>query len=149
MHIIAKDPNPSGAHPPIQTWDEAEPPEGYAAVPDGLDLAVFYAHNGFVTLTVQDGVVTAMTPHVEAWEAWKASLSEAVSTNPATLRERAYDTEPLVEWPENSGALLTVTEAARQWQYYAAEGDFETADKLTDAIAAAKQTIRERFPDEV
>ena len=32
------------------------------------------AYNGSVTLTVEDGAVTFVTPDTEAWEAWKASL---------------------------------------------------------------------------
>ena len=43
--------------------------------------------------------------------------------------------------------MLTVTEAAQQWQYYAAEGNTAKTDKLTALIAEAKATIREKYPD--
>lgn len=41
---------------------------------------VFFEYNGFVI--VQDGVVT---PNVEAWEAWKASLPEPSEPEPSQL----------------------------------------------------------------
>ena len=65
---------------------------------------------------------------------------------PAQQREEAYNTQPIIEW---DGELLTVTQAAQKWQYYAAEGDTAKAEELTALIAAAKQTIREQYPDEV
>lgn len=62
----------------------------------------------------------------------------------AEQRENAYNTRPLIDW---EGETLTVTQAATKWQYYAAEGS-EKADELQTLIAAAKQTIREQYPDE-
>lgn len=65
-------------------------------------------------------------------------------SNPSEQRETAYNTQPLIEW---DGETLTVTQAAQKWQYYAAEGSTR-ADELQALIAAAKQTIREQYPDE-
>ena len=62
---------------------------------------------------------------------------------PAEKREEAYNTEAIIEY---AGEMLTVTEAAQLWQYYAAEGNAK-ADQLTVLIAAAKATIREKYPD--
>lgn len=62
---------------------------------------------------------------------------------PAEQRESAYNTDPVIEW---DGEMLTVTQAATMWQYYAAEGS-EKATELQTLIATAKQTIREQFPD--
>lgn len=76
MKIIRQAANPSGAYPSPQDWHSAQLPEGFALWPDTLDTAGFYAHNGFVTLMVEqvDGVdtVTACTPNTEAWEMWTA-----------------------------------------------------------------------------
>jgi hypothetical protein len=63
---------------------------------------------------------------------------------PTEQRENAYNTDPVIEW---GGEMLTVTQAATMWQYYAAEGS-EKASELQGLIAAAKQTIREQYPDE-
>lgn len=64
---------------------------------------------------------------------------------PAQLREDAYNTQAVIAW---DGDMLTVTQAAQLWQYYAAEGNTDKNDALTALIAAAKQSIREHYPDE-
>lgn len=53
MKIIRQAPNPSGAYPGPQDWDSPVIPEGMAVWPDTLDMAEFYAHNGFVRLTFE------------------------------------------------------------------------------------------------
>ena len=63
---------------------------------------------------------------------------------PAEQRERAYNSDPCVSW---DGAMLTVTQAAQQWEYYAAEGRTDKTDALTALIAAAKEKIRAEWPD--
>lgn len=105
MLIIKKNPNTSGAYPPPQTVDMKVAPNGYAVIADTVDMADFYAHNGFVTLTIErievcvevtfddDGneisnpvyadIVTAYTPNVEACEAWKASLTAPEEPKPS------------------------------------------------------------------
>ncbi len=86
-----------------------------------------------------DGIIRDMTPdEIAALEA-----SMPAPTAPAEQRESAYNTQPCVEW---DGGLLTVTEAAQKWAYYAAEGSVK-ADELRTLIAAAKQSIREQYPD--
>ena len=70
-------------------------------------------------------------------------IAPAPEMTPAEQRERAYDTEPCVAW---DGDMLTVTQAAQQWAYYAAEGNTEKTDALTALIAAAKADIRAQWP---
>ncbi len=53
MIIIRKNPNPSGAYPAPQTVDMEDLPNGYAVIADAVDMADFYAHNGFVALTIE------------------------------------------------------------------------------------------------
>lgn len=67
MNIIQKQPNPSGAYPPIQSWSGTVPPDGYYQVAAGMELSC----GGFGTLTVEDAIVTAFTGDVEAWERWQ------------------------------------------------------------------------------
>ena len=95
MIIIRKNPNPSGAYPAPQTVDMESIPNGYAVIADDVDMADFYAHNGFVTLTIEGDIVTAYTPSVDAWEAWKASL-------PAPQ-------EPKPSWQDQIEAQVTYT----------------------------------------
>ena len=84
MKIIQKIANPSGAYPAPQSWNSIKPPKGYAIIHDSVDMADFYAYNGFVTLTIEDDTVTAYEPNVEAWEEWKASLPEPTPPAPTT-----------------------------------------------------------------
>lgn len=76
MNIIYLTQNASGAYPPIQSWNKPTPPAGYAVVPSTVDTAPFYECGGFVTLTVENGVVTSMTGDAEAYNAWKEAHPE-------------------------------------------------------------------------
>lgn len=75
MIYIDSKPNESGAYPNPKN----QPFPGCIALNDE-QATVFFEYSGFVT--VQDGVVT---PNVEAWEAWKASLPEPSEPEPTQL----------------------------------------------------------------
>ena len=79
---------------------------------------------------------------VTKWTPWEVPEPETLTST--QQREQAYNTQPVIEW---EGEMLTVTQAATKWQYYAAEGSAK-ADELQALIAAAKQRIREQYPDE-
>lgn len=96
MKILKKSPTVNGAYPAIQEWAGITAPEGYYGWPDTLSTADFYAHNGFVVLTVKRGIVASYEPNMEAWEAWKATL-------PPEPEPKPTDTEVL-------NAILGVTE---------------------------------------
>ena len=66
--------NESYAQP--QDWDAENLPDGYAWLPDDLDLTEFFQYKGFVTLTIEDDVVTSITPNQEAYDAWMAEHPE-------------------------------------------------------------------------
>ena len=94
MIIIRKEANPSGAYPAPQSWNKSAPPNGYAIIPDTVDMADFYAYNGFATFTIEGDTVTGYTPNVEAWEEWKASLPEP-QPEPPTTEERITELETI------------------------------------------------------
>ena len=99
MKIIQKQPNPSGAYPPIQSWSEPAPPDTHYQVADGIELSC----GGFGTLTVDGGIVTAFTPDVEAWEQWQA---EHPASPPAmTLEEAILDKLTELEYRQDLIAL--------------------------------------------
>lgn len=75
----------------------------------------------------------------------EVDIPEPIPPAPSQLREEAYNTQTIIEWDDKQ---LTVTQAAQQWQYYAAEGNTAKTDALTALIAAAKSSIREQYPDE-
>jgi hypothetical protein len=89
MIIIQKEPNPSGAYPAPQTWDKPDIPITHAVIADTVDMTEFFNYNGFVILTIEDGVVTSYVPNVEAWEAWKAEQPEPVDPEPTEEEDTA------------------------------------------------------------
>ena len=93
MKIIQKNPNQGGAYPSIQEG-AVKVYDGYAMFPETLDSADFYAHNGFVVMTIENingiDTVTSYKPNIEAWESWKASLPE-ISEEPTELEQLRAD----------------------------------------------------------
>ena len=82
MQYVKSTPNPSGAYPGPQS----RPFAGCLALTDE-QAAVLVQYNGFVTIVnepdpeIEASSVT-VTPDVEAWEAWKASLPPEPETEP-------------------------------------------------------------------
>ena len=99
MRIIQTQTNPSGAYPPIRTWNGAVPPDGYYQVADGVELSC----GGFGTLTVEDGIVTAFTPDTAAWEQWQAEHPEPVPQ--MTTQEAILDKLTEIEYRQDLMAL--------------------------------------------
>ncbi len=77
MLYIRPTPNESGAYPAPQSTSFPG-----ALILTGEQAARLVAYNGFVTLTVEDGDVTTVTPNTEAWEAWKSSLPAQAEPEP-------------------------------------------------------------------
>lgn len=86
-----------------------------------------------------NGKTVDMTPEETAIMAANQHI-----VSPVEHREQAYNTRPAIEW---DGTMLTVTQAAGKWQYYAAEGNTAKMDALTALIAEAKAAIRKQYPD--
>ena len=74
MNIIQKQPNISGAYPPIQSWNGETPPNTHYEI--SADIGEFY--NGFIIPAIENGVVTSFVCNTELWEAWK--VEEAAKT---------------------------------------------------------------------
>lgn len=85
MLYIRPTPNEGGAYPAPQR----NPFPGALALADE-QVAQLVAYNGFVTLTMENGAVTSITPNTEAWEAWKASLPAETDPEP-TAEEITLD----------------------------------------------------------
>ncbi len=88
MYIIKIKSYEDGSRPPIQTWNRATPPTGYAVCPDEF-YSVFYSTDpaGFVNIEVENDVVTSMEVNQEALDAYLASLPEPepmVEAEPST-----------------------------------------------------------------
>ena len=77
MNIIQKQPNESGAYPPIQSWNGEVPPEMHYEIT--ADTTEYF--NGFIVPTIENGVVTSFVCNTEAWEAWKTVPIEKLREN--------------------------------------------------------------------
>lgn len=76
MKIIGMKATPSGSYPSPQDWSGKEIPEGYAAVPEDMDLSGFYAAKGFILPSFMDGVLTGYTVNQAALDAWDTEHPE-------------------------------------------------------------------------
>ncbi|MEA4934803.1 MAG: hypothetical protein VB071_14660 [Lawsonibacter sp.] len=77
MQYIQSLPNQSGAYPAPQSFQFP----GSLVLTDE-QAAQLVTYNGFVSLTVEGSVVTAVTPDTTNWEAWKASLPAPADPEP-------------------------------------------------------------------
>ena len=133
MRIIEIAPLSNGAHR-NQSGSFRTIPTGWAVIPNSMATDNFPF--GEVAVEEIDGVMT-----VTSWT--PGEIPAAPAPAPAEQREKAYNEERLIEW---DGNMLTVTEAATLWQYYAAEGS-EKAQALTTLIVKAKEAIRGKYPE--
>lgn len=76
MKIVRMKANPSGSYPGPQDWSGAEIPEGYAAVPENMDLSGFYAAKGFILPSFEDGVMTGYEVNQAALNVWNTEHPE-------------------------------------------------------------------------
>lgn len=82
MNIIKLEPSATGYRPPIQSWSGYGIPEGYVEVPDIVDTSAMQTHMGFVDLTIEGGVLTAITGNEEAYQAYLDSLPPETPPEP-------------------------------------------------------------------
>jgi hypothetical protein len=71
MLYINPNKNDTGGYNPPQST----PVQGLVDFPEE-HLPEFGKYNGFVILTIEGNVVVNVSPDVEAWEEWKASVKE-------------------------------------------------------------------------
>ena len=134
MKIIRKDPSALGCYPNLHNWpDDKSVPAGYYIWPENLSTAIFYAWNGFVTLTVVRGIVTGCAPNESAYEAWAAVHDgQALAARKA---QRITESKQQLE-----AYLLTHPIQWTDGQYYAitAEKQQQLTSKIISATMAAQ-----------
>ena len=88
MYIIKIKANADGSRSALQTWGGKKLPDGYAICPDEL-YSIFYSTSpsGFVNITVEGDMVTAMEVNKEALDAYIASLAEISLTPEQEIAE--------------------------------------------------------------
>ena len=100
MFIIQIEANPSGSRPPLQSWNSATLPDGYAFLTDE-QKDIFYSTTpaGFVNITVeeQEGIkyVSSIEVNQDALDAFKATLPDpadsAKSSKIAEIKQACED----------------------------------------------------------
>lgn len=126
-------------------------PEGWCLVPESMMPLENYPFGNLThkTVTNPGSPYGDQYEELEFWEPIPIPEPPAPpEPTPAEKRRQAYETEPIINWPENSTEMLTVDQANQLWLDYSAEGNEEVAGKLQDFIAIAKASIREKYPDE-
>ncbi|MBQ3403994.1 MAG: hypothetical protein IJG63_01070 [Oscillospiraceae bacterium] len=143
MVYIKTEADINGAHSEYQisSVPYEQLPEGWAEIPEGL-LEKWESFRPYVKLSMENGLITDIEDDAEA-----RAAAPVITDAPARLRERAYDSRELIQWPEDSGEYLTVSGAAKLWMYYLAEGNTATSAALSALIADAKAAIRAEYPD--
>ena len=124
---------PNGAHC-NQIGEFRTIPNGWAVIPDSINTDNFPF--GEIKVKKINGIMT-----VTSWIPSK--IPDEPKPTSIEQRKKAYNTERIISW---GGFIITVTEAATLWQYYAAEGS-DKASELTALIAKAKKEIRTKYPD--
>ena len=160
--IEIKPVNPDGAHNNQTIYNAIiGVPEGWAWLPESVATPEVenYPYADIVTETIRkesapEGMDIQMFGDrdeidvITEWNPLPIPEPEPVpEPTPAEKRKQAYETEQIINWPENSTTMITVDEANQLWLDYTAEGKDGIANKLRDLIATAKADIRERYPD--
>ena len=88
MRIICTTPLESGAYDSINdNWPLETPPDGYYQIADDCNTSAMQTHAGFVTLTVEGDIVTAITGDDAAYQAYLNSLPTPATPEP-TIEEK-------------------------------------------------------------
>lgn len=137
MQYVRLTPNSSGAYPA----PDSNPFSGCLPLTDG-QAAVLIQYNGFVTITQEpdkdvDGSSVTVTPDLEAWEAWKASLPlEPDPLEEAKAEKIAQSKEDLAAYLETHPITWTDGE-----QYsITAEKQAQLTSKIMAATLAAQSS---------
>ena len=157
--IITKIPNASGAHPAPQNWNKPTPPDGYAVIHDTVDMADFYSHNGFVTLTIEAIEHTRQVDKIVAVE--KTKQVEDITYNENDEEVSILRTETYVENEVQTvnevytiDTVTSYTPNVEAWEAWKAEQPEpsepeptmeERIDALEAQVAQADETAIELF----
>ena len=141
MFIIRIEANPSGSRPPLQSWNGATPPEGFAFLTDA-QKDVFYSTTpaGFVNITVeeQEGVkyVASIEVNQEALDAFKATLPDPTdSVKAEKIAEIKKDCEEYIY----AGTDVTYADGAKEHFTYSLVDQSNISEMFTAIMAGATE----------
>lgn len=141
MFIIRIEANPSGSRPPLQSWNNATPPEGFAFLTDA-QKDVFYSTTpaGFVNITIEEreGVkyVASIEVNQEALDAFKATLPDPTDSAKAEkITEIKKDCEEYIY----AGTDVTYADGAKEHFTYSLVDQSNISEMFTAIMAGATE----------
>lgn len=141
MYIIQIEANPSGSRPPLQSWNSATLPEGYAWITDE-QKDIFYSTTpaGFVNITVeeQEGIkyVSSIEVNQDALDAFKATLPDPVDSAKAEkIAEIKKDCEDYIY----AGTSVTYADGATEHFTYNLADQSNISEMFTAVMAGATE----------
>ena len=141
MFIIKIEANVNGSRPPLQSWNGATPPEGFALVTD-VQKDVFYSTTpaGFVNITVKEEngakVVDTIEVNQEALDAFKATLPDPTdSIKTEKIAEIKKDCEEYIY----AGADVTYTDGVKEHFTYTLADQSNISEMFTAVMAGATE----------
>lgn len=141
MFIIRIEANANGSRPPMQSWNSATAPEGFALATDA-QKDVFYSTTpaGFVNITVKEEngvkVVDTIEVNQEALDAFKATLPDpADSAKSSKIAEIKQDCEDYIY----AGTGVTYTDGATEHFTYNLADQSNISEMFTAVMAGATE----------
>ena len=141
MYIIQIEANPSGSRPPLQSWNNATLPEGYAWITDE-QKNIFYSTTpaGFVNITVeeQEGIkyVSSIEVNQKALDAFKATSPDlADSAKSSKIAEIKKDCEEYIY----AGTSVTYSDGTTEHFTYNLADQSNISEMFTAVMAGATE----------
>ena len=141
MFIIRIEANANGSRPPIQSWNSATAPEGFALVTD-VQKDVFYSTTpaGFVNITVKEEngakIIDTIEVNQEALDAYKATLPDpADSAKAEKIAEIKKDCEEYIY----AGTDVTYTDGVKEHFTYNLADQSNISEMFTAIMAGATE----------
>ena len=141
MFIIRIEANANGSRPPMQSWNGATPPEGFALVTDA-QKDVFYSTTpaGFVNITVKEEngtkVVDTIEVNQEALDAFKSTLPDPVDSAKA---EKIAEIKMACEEYIYAGTDVTYADGIKEHFTYTLADQSNISEMFTAVMAGATE----------
>ena len=141
MFIIRIEANANGSRPPMQSWNGATPPEGFALATD-TQKDVFYSTTpaGFVNITVKEEngvkVVDTIEVNQEALDAYKATLPDPTDSAKA---EKIAEIKKNCEDYIYAGTSVTYTDGNTEHFTYNLADQSNISEMFTAVMAGATE----------
>ena len=141
MFIIQENANPNGSRPPLQSWNSAKLPEGYAWIADEFK-DIFYSTTpaGFVNITIEQSeigkIVTNISVNQEGLDAYMATLPNPVI---AAKEEKIKEIKKSCEDKILNGTEVQYADGTKEHFTYSLADQSNISEMFTAAMAGASE----------